>query len=337
MSREEIEVDSSSANDGEEEIYEVEEIRDHRIIDGVVKYRVHWKGYSDSEDTWEPLENLEGCQETLNEYYAKLEAKKKEKEKQRAALKAKQKAVSVHLEHEKSSKNEKERTKNYSDSLSSEYSDNPKQIKQKTEISKPKESSRATAPKPTPVDKPKRPVSEVEKRPPPKEPERRKLIQENSVSNRKEPERKKPTYDSDSSNRKEPEKRKIVNETDRKRQANNKKKEEGPEYNPDFYQFYGSIQKPTIKRFLPKKQNRAILYNIDQELYDKFETDPFLDGIEPTGIIDYKKVDNIKVVVAVFSDGSKEYNKDVPLELMIKMFPQLVINYCLKKREMESK
>ena len=37
------------------ETYIVDKILGKRNKDGVIHYRVHWKGYKDSEDTWEPI------------------------------------------------------------------------------------------------------------------------------------------------------------------------------------------------------------------------------------------------------------------------------------------
>ena len=36
---------------------------------GRTLYLVKWKGYNHSENTWEPIENLEGAQETLADYW----------------------------------------------------------------------------------------------------------------------------------------------------------------------------------------------------------------------------------------------------------------------------
>ncbi|EAX96818.1 hypothetical protein TVAG_107050 [Trichomonas vaginalis G3] len=42
------------------EQFEVEAVVDHRWINGKIQYRLHWKGYPDSEDTWEEdNENLQ--------------------------------------------------------------------------------------------------------------------------------------------------------------------------------------------------------------------------------------------------------------------------------------
>ena len=35
--------------------YEVESIKDRRIVKGKTQYLVHWAGYGSEDDTWEPL------------------------------------------------------------------------------------------------------------------------------------------------------------------------------------------------------------------------------------------------------------------------------------------
>jgi len=56
---------------GEHE-WEVESIRDHRTKGRGVNrenwYLVHWKGYPDVYDTWEPESNLLQCRELVQEY-----------------------------------------------------------------------------------------------------------------------------------------------------------------------------------------------------------------------------------------------------------------------------
>ena len=52
--------------------YEVESIKDRRIVKGKKQYLVHWAGYGSEDDTWEPLSNLKNCQELVDLYEASL-------------------------------------------------------------------------------------------------------------------------------------------------------------------------------------------------------------------------------------------------------------------------
>ena len=52
-----------------EEQYEVEMILDSRERRGKREYLIHWKGYSDSEQSWEPEENINNCTELLKDFY----------------------------------------------------------------------------------------------------------------------------------------------------------------------------------------------------------------------------------------------------------------------------
>ncbi|GAA5875940.1 hypothetical protein JCM3774_005824 [Rhodotorula dairenensis] len=85
--------DSGSGSDGddsEEEVFEVEAIHASRYDpdSGAMRYLIKWKGYPDSEKTWEPLENLSNCSEALRKY----EKMKAEREAKLAARQAKAKA-----------------------------------------------------------------------------------------------------------------------------------------------------------------------------------------------------------------------------------------------------
>jgi hypothetical protein len=51
------------------EEYEVEEVLDSRESDGKLKYRVRWKNYPPSEDSWEPPENLANAQNLVDEFH----------------------------------------------------------------------------------------------------------------------------------------------------------------------------------------------------------------------------------------------------------------------------
>ena len=61
-------------SDGAEPEYEVEAIRKMVREDGVPKFLVKWKGYGDEDNTWEPLANLTGCEDLLDEFLDELES-----------------------------------------------------------------------------------------------------------------------------------------------------------------------------------------------------------------------------------------------------------------------
>ncbi|MCJ1328697.1 hypothetical protein MMC10_005374 [Thelotrema lepadinum] len=53
----------------EETTYVVEKVLGHDIDRNVVKYEVKWQGYDETENTWEPEENLVGAQDILEAYF----------------------------------------------------------------------------------------------------------------------------------------------------------------------------------------------------------------------------------------------------------------------------
>jgi len=78
-----IKMDKGPASDGEEEEeYSVEKILDKRMKGGKVEYLIKWEGYPDSENTWEPQENLD-CPEIINAFEAKAKGKKEETKKRK--------------------------------------------------------------------------------------------------------------------------------------------------------------------------------------------------------------------------------------------------------------
>lgn len=48
--------------------YEVEKILKQKRVNGQPFYLVKWKGYDTSENTWEPIANLKGCHQAMQEY-----------------------------------------------------------------------------------------------------------------------------------------------------------------------------------------------------------------------------------------------------------------------------
>ena len=49
--------------------YEVEEILDRRVKGRQEEYLIKWKGYDDSENTWEPRKHLRNCPEKLHQFH----------------------------------------------------------------------------------------------------------------------------------------------------------------------------------------------------------------------------------------------------------------------------
>ncbi|KAL1502983.1 hypothetical protein AB1Y20_011053 [Prymnesium parvum] len=59
------------------DIYEPEAVLAQRVSKGVTQWLVKWVGYSEKDNTWEPIEHLAGCEDMISEF--------KEKEKVRNA------------------------------------------------------------------------------------------------------------------------------------------------------------------------------------------------------------------------------------------------------------
>ncbi|XP_060854775.1 chromobox protein homolog 5-like [Rhopalosiphum padi] len=68
--------DSNSNNEKQDEEYVVKKILDKRIQHGKVEYLLKWKGFSDFENSWEPIENLD-CEDLIKKYEKKRKRKSK--------------------------------------------------------------------------------------------------------------------------------------------------------------------------------------------------------------------------------------------------------------------
>jgi len=71
-------------SEGEEEEFTVERILDKRIRNSKVEYLIKWEGYPDTENTWEPQENLD-CPDIISAYEEKAQKKKEEKKRKKEA------------------------------------------------------------------------------------------------------------------------------------------------------------------------------------------------------------------------------------------------------------
>merc|ERR1712042_151974 len=84
-----------SDGEEEEEEYSVEKILDKRTKGGKVEYLIKWEGYPDSENTWEPQDNLD-CPDIISAFEAKRgkkdDPKKRKKEAEAPSAKKKKAA-----------------------------------------------------------------------------------------------------------------------------------------------------------------------------------------------------------------------------------------------------
>ncbi|CAD5234719.1 unnamed protein product [Bursaphelenchus xylophilus] len=72
------EVDKEDESEAEDEgdIFEVDYLMDTKVKKGIRYFHVRWKGYDESEDSWEPEENLEGAKDIVANFMIDYNSKK---------------------------------------------------------------------------------------------------------------------------------------------------------------------------------------------------------------------------------------------------------------------
>jgi len=68
--------DNSSSSEESENEFQVEAVVDKRMKGKKVQYLLKWKGYSDADNTWENVSNL-NCPELIKAFEDSLKKKKK--------------------------------------------------------------------------------------------------------------------------------------------------------------------------------------------------------------------------------------------------------------------
>lgn len=66
---------------GDEQLFEVESIVGKRQRQGKIEYLIRWKGFGQSEDSWEPVKNLQGCQELIKRFNKVMSPSRSRREK----------------------------------------------------------------------------------------------------------------------------------------------------------------------------------------------------------------------------------------------------------------
>ena len=79
--------------------YTVERVCDDRMRGGVRYFLVKWAGYSESENTWEPEENLRNCRHFIDDYLERKKSKSKKHKQTHTRMKSNQQQIVTQLQY----------------------------------------------------------------------------------------------------------------------------------------------------------------------------------------------------------------------------------------------
>ena len=65
---------TTTSDSGEQGVYEIDHIVNHRTRNGRREYQVRWAGYGSERDQWLPLSQLRDAKESIYDYHSRSDA-----------------------------------------------------------------------------------------------------------------------------------------------------------------------------------------------------------------------------------------------------------------------